>query len=74
MLNNRLRRRLFHHILIGVGSVALMVIFMYFFPKRDFISQASIGTAYPELFLTFGPPRSKQQNAGSREHADNYRS
>jgi len=39
MLNNRLRRRLFHHILIGVGSVALTVIFMHFFPKRDFISQ-----------------------------------
>lgn len=73
MLNNRLRRRLFHHILIGVGSVALTVIFMYFFPKRDFISQASIVTAYRALFLTFGPPRSEQQNAGNREHAgDNY--
>src|SRR5205807_6169202 len=52
MLNNRLRRRLFHHILIAVGSVALTVIFMHFFPKRDFISRASIGTAYPALFLT----------------------
>src|SRR5438094_4435735 len=52
MLNNRLRRRLFHHILIGVGSVALTVIFMHFFPKRDLISQLSIGTAYPALFLT----------------------
>jgi sulfoxide reductase heme-binding subunit YedZ len=52
MLNSRLRRRLFHHILIGVGSVALTVIFMHFFPKRDFISQLSIGTAYPALFLT----------------------
>jgi len=52
MLNNRLRRRLFHHILIGVGSVALTVIFMHFFPKRDFISQLSIGTSYAALFLT----------------------
>ena len=52
MLNNRLRRRLFHHILIAVGSVALTVIFMHFFPKRDLISQLSIGTAYPALFLT----------------------
>jgi len=52
MLNNRLRRRLFHHILIGVGSVALTILFMHFFPKRDFISQLSIGTAYPALFLT----------------------
>ena len=25
---------------------------MYLFPKRDFISQVSIGTAYPALFLT----------------------
>ena len=52
MLNNRLRRRLFHHMLIGVGSVALTILFMHFFPKRDFTSQASIGTAYAALFLT----------------------
>src|SRR5438874_4757603 len=52
MLNNRLRRRLFNHILMSVGSLALTVIFMHFFPKRDFISQISIGTAYPALFLT----------------------
>jgi sulfoxide reductase heme-binding subunit YedZ len=52
MLNNRLRRRLLNHILIGVQSVALTVIFIHFFPKRDFISQLSIGTAYPALFLT----------------------
>jgi len=25
---------------------------MHFFPKRDFVSQVSIGTAYPALFLT----------------------
>jgi sulfoxide reductase heme-binding subunit YedZ len=52
MLKNRLRGRLFDHILIGVGSVALTVIFMHLFPKRDFISRVSIGTAYPALFLT----------------------
>src|SRR5438105_11732031 len=52
MLNNRLRRRLFNHILMSVGSLALTVIFMHFFPKRDFISRLSIGTAYPALFLT----------------------
>jgi sulfoxide reductase heme-binding subunit YedZ len=52
MLNNRLRRRLLHHILISVGSVALTAVFMHFFPKRDLISRASIGTAYPALFLT----------------------
>jgi sulfoxide reductase heme-binding subunit YedZ len=52
MLNSRLRRRLFHHILIGVGSVALTILFMHFFQKRDFISRASIGTAYPAMFLT----------------------
>lgn len=52
MLNNRLRRRLLHHIVIGVGSIALTIAFMHLFPKRDFISQVSIGTAYPALFLT----------------------
>jgi sulfoxide reductase heme-binding subunit YedZ len=52
MLNNRLRRRLLHHILIGVGTVALTVIFMQLFPKRDFISRVSIATAYPALLLT----------------------
>jgi sulfoxide reductase heme-binding subunit YedZ len=52
MLNNRLRNRLLHHILIGVASVVLTVVFMRLFPKRDFISQISIGTAYPALFLT----------------------
>ncbi len=52
MLKNRPRRRLLHHILIGIGSVALTVIFMQLFPKRDFISRLSIGTAYPALFLT----------------------
>src|SRR5205807_4468484 len=52
MLKNRPRRRLHHHILIGVGSVGLTVIFMHLFPKRDFLSRVSIGTAYPALFLT----------------------
>ena len=52
MLKNRPRRRLLHHILIGVGSVGLTVIFMHLFPKRDFLSRVSIGTAYPALFLT----------------------
>jgi sulfoxide reductase heme-binding subunit YedZ len=52
MLTKRLRRRLLHHILIAAGSVALTVIFMHWFPKRDFISRVSIGTAYPALFLT----------------------
>lgn len=52
MLNNRLQRRLLHHIVVGVGSIALTITFMHLFPKRDFISQVSIGTAYPALFLT----------------------
>ena len=52
MLNNRLRRRLLQHVLLGVGSVVLTLIFMHLFPKRDFISRVSIGTAYPALFLT----------------------
>ncbi len=49
---NRLRRRLLHHVLLAVGSVALILIFMHLFPKRDFISRVSIGTAYAALFLT----------------------
>jgi sulfoxide reductase heme-binding subunit YedZ len=32
--------------------VALTILFMHFFQKRDFISRASIGTAYPAMFLT----------------------
>ena len=52
MPKNRLRRRLLHHILIAAGSVALTAILMHLFPKRDFISRVSIGTAYPALFLT----------------------
>jgi len=52
MLNNRFRRRLVNHVIIGVGTVALIIVFMRLFPKRDFISQVSIGTAYPALFLT----------------------
>jgi len=52
MLRNRLQRRLLHHILIGAGSVGLIILFMHLFPKRDFISQVSIATAYAALFLT----------------------
>src|SRR5260370_6989805 len=52
MLRNRLQRRLLHHILIGAGSVGLIIVFMRLFPKRDFISLVSIATAYEALFLT----------------------
>jgi methionine sulfoxide reductase heme-binding subunit len=52
MLNNRFRRRLVHHVVIGVTTLALIIVFMRLFPKRDFISQVSIGTAYPALFFT----------------------
>src|SRR5258708_21834563 len=52
MLRNRLQRRLLHHILIGAGSVGLIIVFMRLFPQRDFISQVSIATAYAALFLT----------------------
>src|SRR6267143_2946609 len=52
MLKTRLRRRLLHHIPTGGVSLGLTFIFMHFFPKRDFVSQVSIGTAYPALFLT----------------------
>lgn len=50
--NHRFQRRLVHHVAIGVATLALTVVFMRLFPKRDFISQVSIGTAYPALFLT----------------------
>ncbi|MHB8503211.1 MAG: hypothetical protein ACYDCG_17200 [Candidatus Acidiferrales bacterium] len=52
MLDNRLRRRLLHHVFIGAVSIALTILFMHLFPKRDLISRLSIGTAYPALFLT----------------------
>lgn len=52
MLTNRLRHRLLNHILVGIGTVGLTILFMYLFPKRDFISRVSIGTAYSALFLT----------------------
>jgi sulfoxide reductase heme-binding subunit YedZ len=52
MPRTRLQRRLLHHILIGVGSVGLTMLFMHLFPKRDFVSQLSIATAYAGLFLT----------------------
>jgi sulfoxide reductase heme-binding subunit YedZ len=51
MPKSRQQHRLLHHILMGVGTVALTVIFMHLFPKRDFISRLSIGTAYPALIL-----------------------
>ncbi|HLZ91170.1 MAG TPA: hypothetical protein VKQ28_05600 [Candidatus Acidoferrum sp.] len=52
MSNTRLRRRLLYHLLVGIGSVALTLVFMQLFPKRDLISRISIGTAYPALFLS----------------------
>src|SRR5579864_1776655 len=51
MPKSRLRRRLLHHLFLGVASIALTVVVMHFFPKRDFISRVSIGTAYSALFL-----------------------
>jgi len=50
-VNPRFRRRVLQHILIGAGTAALTITFMHLFPKRDFISQASIWTAYAALFL-----------------------
>lgn len=52
MFSIRLRRRLAHHVLIAFAAVTLSFLFMKLFPKRDFISRMSIGTAYPALFLT----------------------
>src|SRR5260370_29286192 len=52
MLRNRLRRRLLHHILIGAGSVGLIILFIHLFAKRDFFSLVSIAPAYAALFLT----------------------
>ena len=52
MPNRRLRKRILHHSLLAFLSVALTLLFMYLFPKRDFISLLSIGTAYPALFFT----------------------
>lgn len=51
-LDSRSIRRLRYHVLIGTAAVALTLVFMALFPKRDWISRASIGTAYPALFLT----------------------
>lgn len=51
MTASRYRLRLFHHLWLGTSFVALSIIFMHLFPKRDIISQLSIGTAYPALFL-----------------------
>jgi len=52
MFATRLQRRLLHHLLIVPCSVALTILVIHLFPKRDFISQLSIGTAYAALFLT----------------------
>jgi methionine sulfoxide reductase heme-binding subunit len=51
-MSSRFRRRLLQHILIGAAAAALTLTFAGLFPKRDFISRASIGTAYAALFLT----------------------
>jgi methionine sulfoxide reductase heme-binding subunit len=51
MSKNRLPQRLIYHILLGVGSVGVTVLFMRLFPDRDLISKLSIGTAYTALFL-----------------------
>lgn len=51
MPTSRYRLRLFHHLWLGTSFVALSIVFMHLFPKRDIISQLSIGTAYPALFL-----------------------
>jgi sulfoxide reductase heme-binding subunit YedZ len=51
MSKNRLRQRLIYHILLGVVSVGLSVLFMRLFPHRDLVSRVSIGTAYAALFL-----------------------
>ncbi|MGH9685828.1 MAG: ferric reductase-like transmembrane domain-containing protein [Candidatus Acidiferrales bacterium] len=52
MFRTRFHARLLHHFALGASSIALAVLFMEFFPKRDFISRLSVGTAYPALFLT----------------------
>ena len=52
MLSSRFRRRVLHHLLIGAAAAALTLLFAELFPRRDFISRASIGTAYAALFLT----------------------
>jgi methionine sulfoxide reductase heme-binding subunit len=51
-VTHRLRQRLANHALICFSTIALTVLFMRFFPKRDLISQISIGTAYPAMLLT----------------------
>src|ERR1700686_1103680 len=51
MSKSRFQRRLIHHVLLGVGSVGLSVLFMRLFPHRDLVSRVSIGTAYAALFL-----------------------
>jgi hypothetical protein len=52
MPKNQLWRRLIHHTFIGAGGIALTLIVMHLFPRRDFISGVSIGTAYSALVLT----------------------
>lgn len=52
MMNNRFPQRFLNHVLIAISTGSLTLLFMRLFPKRDLISQVSIGTAYPALFLT----------------------
>ena len=40
-----------YHILLGIGSAWVTMLFMRLFPQRDFVSRLSIGTAYAALFL-----------------------
>jgi methionine sulfoxide reductase heme-binding subunit len=51
MSKNRLQQRLIYHILLGIGSAGITVLFMRLFPQRGFVSRLSIGTAYAALFL-----------------------
>jgi sulfoxide reductase heme-binding subunit YedZ len=51
MSKNRFQQRLTYHILLGVGSAGLSVLFIRLFPHRDLVSRVSIGTAYAALFL-----------------------
>jgi sulfoxide reductase heme-binding subunit YedZ len=48
---NRFQLRVIHHVLLGVGSAGLSVLFMRLFPHRGLVSRASIGTAYAALLL-----------------------
>jgi len=56
----RPQRRLLHHLVTATVALVITIVVARFFPERDFLSQASIGTAYSALLLTttvllFGP-------------------